>query len=157
MLPSYRLIAFAILCLSTLGCSQNEQPQAYPTSGVIRFNGQPMKGGGAISFVPIGNLAGKAAGGETREDGTFVMSTYNDGDGSIPGKFRVMVVQSVSEEPEMVASDSGEEPKMSSEPIETVAKVDRIPFIYADPVKSPITIEVKPQGANDLTIDLKRM
>ncbi|QDU76819.1 hypothetical protein Pan97_38760 [Bremerella volcania] len=157
MLQFFRPFALLVLFFSIAGCSQSDQPKAYPTSGVIQFNGKPLKGGGAISFVPIGNQEGKAAGGEIRDDGTFVMSTYHQGDGSIPGKFRVMVVQSVSDEPEMVASDGGGEPKMSSEPIETVAKGDRIPFVYADPVKSPVIVEVKPQDANELTIDLKRM
>lgn len=152
------LCLFALLSLaaSTSGCSEPDQPKAYPTSGVVRFNGKPMKGGGAISFVPLSPLAGKAAGAEIKEDGTFVMSTYEEGDGSIAGKFRVMVLQSASKEAEIVAPDGGGEPKMSSGPIETVPREDRIPFIYADSAQSPITVEVKAQESNDLSIDLKR-
>ncbi|MBA2115430.1 hypothetical protein [Bremerella alba] len=157
MLKRYYTLALFILVLSILGCTPSDQPQAYPTSGVVLFQGEPMKGGGAISFVPSSSLQGKAAGGEIRKDGTFVMSTYADGDGSIAGKFRVMIVQSVSQEPEMITPDGGGEPIMASGPIETVAKSDRIPFIYADPVKSPITVEITTQGPNDLKIDLKRM
>ncbi|PQO42817.1 hypothetical protein C5Y97_01295 [Blastopirellula marina] len=156
MLQNHLYIALFLAIASFVGCAGSDQEKAYPTSGVVHFNGKPMKGGGAISFVPVSSQQGKAAGGEIRDDGTFVMTTYEDGDGSIPGEFRVLVMQSTSKEPEMVASDEGSEPVMSSGPIDTVAKGERIPFIYADPAKSPITVEVKAQDKNELTIDLKR-
>lgn len=157
MLQRYRRLALIVFCLSMVGCSQSDQPQAYPTSGVVYFNGKPMQGGGAISFVPVVSQVGKMAGGKIRDDGTFTMSTYKDGDGSIAGKFRVMIMQSVSKEPEMIVPDGGGEPVMASGPIETVAKSQQIPFIYGDPVKSPVTVDITAEGPNELKIDLKRM
>ncbi|GAA4421098.1 hypothetical protein [Bremerella cremea] len=155
---SYRFpIAFALLLLLlTIGCQGSSQPTAYPTTGLITFEGEPMKGGGAISFIPIGPQTGKPAGGLVNEDGTFSMTTYRQGDGSVAGKFRVIIMQTTTSEPTMVASDDGGEPVMSSGPIETVNKSQRIPLIYADSAKSPITVEVTPQGNNQLTIDLTR-
>lgn len=149
-------LMFLVLAGSLLGCGSSDQPKAYPTTGVVNFNGKPMKGGGAISFVPVNPQAGKAAGGEIQEDGTFVMSTYGDGDGSIPGEFRVIVMQTTMQEPTNVKQDGEGRPTKADGPIETVAKGDRIPFIYADPVKSPVTVQVKEQDKNELTIDLTR-
>jgi len=157
MQKRYCLLSLLVFAAALVGCSQSDQPQAYPTSGVVYYNGEPMKGGGAISFVPVSNLEGKTAGAEIREDGSFVMSTYEDGDGSIAGQFRVMVMQSVSKEPEKIPSDGGGEPVMASGPIETVPKSEQIPFIYADPVKTPVTVEITEPGPNELKIDLKRM
>ena len=120
--------------------------------------------GGAISFVPISKQEGKTAGGTIKEDGTFVMDTYGEGDGSIAGEFRVVVYQTTVQEPEAVIPDSDGsvtgkkfEPT-SSEPIPIVSKASQIPLIYSDVVKSPITVKIEPDGENEsLKIELKPM
>lgn len=118
-------------------------------------------GGGAISFIPISTQKGKTAGGTIKEDGTFVMSTYEEGDGSISGEFRVVVYQSTMQEPETVPDSDGTETgknfePVTSEPIAIVDKKDQIPPLYSDPVKSPVTIKIEPEGQNDsLRIELK--
>ncbi|MCA9016438.1 MAG: hypothetical protein KDA77_13985, partial [Planctomycetaceae bacterium] len=117
--------------------------------------------GGAISFVPISAQKGKTAGGTIKEDGTFVMSTYDDGDGSIAGEFRVIVYQTTVKEPETVPDSDGfasgkSSGPASSEPIQTVEKKDQIPILYSDPSKSPVTVKIDPNDQNEsLIIDLK--
>lgn len=154
----FRLILPALLCGLALlsGCSGNNQPPTYPTTGVVHFEGKPMKGGGAISFVPVSEQSGMPAGGAIAEDGTFVMSTYGEGDGSVPGKFRVTIMQTTAAEPTMTQNEDGSEPTMATEPTVTVGPEDTIPFTYADPLNTPLEIEVKAQDSNELVIELQR-
>ncbi|QDT43854.1 hypothetical protein Pan241w_39580 [Gimesia alba] len=143
------------------GCGGEERATVYPTSGIVHYDGKPMVGGGAISFVPISSQKGKAAGGIIKEDGTFVMSTYEEGDGSIEGEFRVIVYQTTVQEPQTVEDSDGAASETSpgpapTEPIQTVEKKDRIPILYSDAAKSPVTVKIDPNGQNEsLNIDLK--
>lgn len=148
------------LCLaaSLVGCGNGDRVTVYPTKGVVLFEGKPMAGGGAITFVPLTALEGKAAGGVIKEDGTFVMSTYEEGDGSIAGEFRVMIHQSTMQEPETTPDADGKAAASRSEPTQTVAKDALIPRVYSDPNQSPLTVKVDPNGSNEaLSLELKRM
>lgn len=148
------------LCLaaSLSGCGNGDRVTVYPTKGVVLFEGKPMAGGGAITFVPLTALEGKAAGGVIKEDGTFVMSTYEEGDGSIAGEFRVMIHQSTMQEPETTPDADGKAAASRSEPTQTVAKDAQIPRVYSDPNQSPLTVKVDPNGSNEaLSLELKRM
>ncbi|WP_417734967.1 hypothetical protein [Rosistilla oblonga] len=146
------LLGFLVM----LGCDGNNQVPTYVTTGVVHFEGKPMKGGGAISFVPVGKQTGMPAGGSIAEDGTFVMSTYGEGDGSVPGKFRVTIMQTTAAEPTMTQNEDGSEPTMATEPTVTVRPEDTIPLTYADPLNTPLEVEVMAQENNELTIELKR-
>ncbi|MDZ4684087.1 MAG: hypothetical protein SH850_03300 [Planctomycetaceae bacterium] len=144
----------AVLVTSAIGCGKSDNVTVYPVKGTVMFNGKPMLGGGSIAFIPTTSQKGKAAGGTILEDGSFVMTTYREGDGSMPGTFRVIVTQSVYQEPENTGDSDGTTTVKPKEPIAEVDKADRIPMIYADGVNSPatVTIEAKP---NDLTIELE--
>ena len=145
-----RLIV-ALPLLFIVGCGPAGQVRVYPVKGKVTFNGKPMAGGGAISFVPLVNQKGKTAGGEIKPDGTYEMSTYKPGDGSMVGEFRVVINQVVYQEPGQVADGSGR----ASAPVATVPESERIPVVYADSLQSPLTakVEAKP---NAIDIDLKR-
>ncbi|QDT28572.1 hypothetical protein [Gimesia panareensis] len=151
-------LLFTVTALLT-GCGNGDRVTVYPTKGVVLFEGKPMVGGGAISFVPLSALKGKAAGGTIKEDGTFVMSTYEEGDGSIAGEFRVTVHQITMKEPETNPDADGKKEPASTEPTQVVEKSAQIPHIYADPGKSPLTIKIEPDGPNNesLSLELKRM
>lgn len=74
----------------------------------------------------------------------------------MPGEFRVVITQSVYNEPENTGdSDGTVKATPAREPIADVDKADRIPAIYSDGGNSPakVTIEAKP---NDLTINLEQ-
>jgi hypothetical protein len=132
------------------GCGSSGQVKVYPVKGLVTLEGKPMKGGGSISFVPISDQKGKTAGGTINEDGTYTVSTYKEGDGSMAGDFRVEIMQVTVKEPE--ASPDGSAPK--SAPSFSVPVSDRIAPIYSDR-ESPLTAKVEPK-ANELNFDLKR-
>lgn len=146
------LFATGLLSLFA-GCGSGDRVEVYPTKGVVLFNGEPMMGGGAISFVPLDNQLGKAAGGMIDKEGKFTMSTYDPDDGSMAGKFRVVVMQSTVEEIETVGDTDVEGAEDTSGEF-TVPVAKRISFTYADTANSPLMTEVKADGPNELTLEL---
>ena len=147
------LIGVAILAAS--GCGGSDQVEVYPVKGKVTFEGQPMVGGGSIMFMPTGGQAGKAAGGTIDKDGNYVLTTYDEGDGSMEGEFRVIITQTtVDEPPTNIDSDAGGSAG-NIEPVIVVQEADRIPAIYGDPGNSPLTTKVEAKD-NELDFDLKR-
>lgn len=137
----------AVALLAATGCGGE---RVYPVQGKITFEGKPLQGGGAISFVPLGKQEGKTAGGEIAEDGTYKLTTHKPDDGSMPGEFRVVVMQVVEREP--VKKRDGEK---AAQAVAAVPKEDRIPEIYGDFQKSPLTAKVEAKD-NRIDFDLKR-
>lgn len=144
------VLAVTVLLLSAGGCgSEVKKLTVHPVSGIVRFNGKPMKGGGAIIFFPKdGN--GKEASGTIAEDGTFTLKTYEEGDGAAAGEYRVVIHQMTTKEPP-ISEDTGE---AHGGPIETVAKKERIPRVYGSASESPLYTTVK-EGPNDIPLEVK--
>ena len=147
----------AALMLLTAGCGGGEQFEVVPVSGRVTFNGKPLPGGGTISFVPTGEREGKAAGGEIKPDGTYVLSTYAEGDGALLGPHRVEVRQNLTLEPAVWPDvPEGEEPPADFKPVKPEVQVpvhDRTPELYAGS-ESPLTATVD-QETDELNFDLK--
>lgn len=138
-----------LIALACTGCS-NGNKTVYPVMGKITLNGKPMEGGGSIAFVPVEGQDGKTAGGVIDDEGNYTLSTYGDGDGSIPGKFRVVIIQSSADEPE--ATPDGQAPR--TEAIVTLSRDKMIPPVYSDFKGSPLSATVKAES-NELDFDLK--
>jgi hypothetical protein len=147
-----RWSAWFIALIWLAGCGSSGDLPVYPVKGTITFEGQPMKGGGSISFVPTGGQAGAQAGGEIKEDGTYELTTYEPGDGSIPGDFRVVITQVTVKEP--TPSPDGSAPIAADGP--NVAPADQIPQIYGSFDDSPLTAKVEEKPSEAMNFDLKR-
>ena len=105
---------FGLLLLGlAVGCGPADQVKVYPVKGTVKFQGQPMKGGGSIAFYPTGGQVGATPGGEIKEDGTYELMTYKPGDGSMPGDYRVVITQVTVKEP--IASPDGSAPLVVQE------------------------------------------
>jgi len=141
-----------IVTAVAIGCGPSDDVQVYPVKGQITFNGKPMVGGGSIAFYPINGQAGKAPGGLIKEDGAYELTTYAEGDGSMPGDFRVVIVQVTVQE----GAPTADGEKVRAAPISTVAEGDRIPAIYSDPYNSPLTAKVEAKDLNELNFTLER-
>ena len=140
-------IAILALLLACCGCGKS----TYRVQGKVTFEGQPLQGGGSISFVPMGSEPGKTAAGEIGPDGSYQLMTNRPGDGSMPGEFRVVIVQVTVKEPERSADGTA-----AAKVTETVAPKDRIPAIYSDHRKSPLITTVQKVSVNEIDFDLKR-
>ncbi len=87
------LVALLIVSLAgNWGCSSasGELPTLIPTKGKVTYKGKPLTSG-VVRFEPDGY--GRAAAGRIESDGTFVLRTYKDGDGVVPGSHRVYVTE----------------------------------------------------------------
>src|SRR5262245_48890054 len=134
----------------TLGCNPSGQVKVYPVKGRVTFAGKPMVGGGAISFIPKTDQAGKTAGGIVKPDGSYVLGTYTESDGSMAGEFKVVIFQETAKEPE--ATPDGSRPAAAASLV--VAAADRIPLTYANDRQTPLTAKVEPKS-NEIDFDLK--
>jgi len=89
------------------GCGGDpSKPKLGRVSGTVKYKGQPVTKG-LISFVPVGGAGaktGQAATGEIGKDGSFVLSTFANGDGAVLGQ-HVVVVQSREDDPSLQGGD----------------------------------------------------
>lgn len=72
------------------GCTQ--QAATAPVNGSVTYNGQPV-GQGQILFQPVSgadkNYPGKPARADVQPDGTYALTTFDEGDGALLGEHRV--------------------------------------------------------------------
>lgn len=82
--------AMAALILTT-GCGDG-RPSRVKTSGQVLLNGEPLtfKGDGFVQVIPDDNRP--ATGRINPSDGTFTLTTFEDGDGVVPGEHKVTVL-----------------------------------------------------------------
>lgn len=149
-------LAAVAMLISMPGCGVSDRQRVYPVRGTVTFEGKAMPGGGSISFVPLNRQAGKTAGGEIGENGNYELTTYNSGDGSMAGEFRVVIMQAVTMEPKEAPRDGEKIPEGGLVGL-TVAEEDQIPLLYADVAKSPLKATVEPRANNQIDFDIKRI
>jgi hypothetical protein len=66
-----------------------------PVSGKVTFAGGPCPGIGNVGFTPIEVAAGlprRPGSGRFAADGSFVVTSFNEGDGLLPGRYEVRVL-----------------------------------------------------------------
>lgn len=82
-----------VLTAAIAGCSKAPYELA-PAHGVVTLDGKPLPVG-TVMFSPIAqsdkNSAGAPAFGSIQSDGTFVLTTYRDGDGAVVGEHWVTI------------------------------------------------------------------
>ena len=88
--PSRFRPSAAVLLVAMLlgGCGRGDRLPTVPVGGTVTMNNAPVSSAQVI-FTPE---RGKAASGETASDGSFVLSTYSNGDGATIGRHRVTVL-----------------------------------------------------------------
>jgi hypothetical protein len=129
-----RLALALVLSGAMVSCRSSEYATV-PASGTVTYKGKPLEKG-QIQLLP--ELEGPAAVGSI-ENGKFVLGTNEEGNGALPGKYRVTVF-SYKE----VQSRYGGTSTQSV-----------IPNKYADPEKSGLVMEIPAKGNTDIKIDLK--
>jgi hypothetical protein len=87
MLNRSHLFLLLGLCLSMLTGCGDDRPSRVPVSGKVTIDGQPVTSG-SVSFQP---QLGRVAGGQLDEQGRFTLTTFDKGDGCVPGKHAVTV------------------------------------------------------------------
>ena len=78
----------ALLLAAAAGCGAQH---TYPVRGKVVFkDGTPLTGG-LVVFRPVDTQLQVTARGDIQHDGTFVLGTYHEGDGAVPGKYQAAI------------------------------------------------------------------
>ncbi len=105
----YGSFTLLLICIAlSLGCPQRgpDRPATYPVTGTVTHNGEPV-GGAAVTFVAVGG--GQSAAGVTDASGKYSLTTFQSGDGAVPGQYGVKIVKFESEAAE-AGGGAGAEP-----------------------------------------------
>jgi hypothetical protein len=127
-------ICLAVLVAAASGCGKPAyQIETAPVRGMVTLDGRPLPSG----YVVVPTTRGRMASGKIKPDGSFVLSTYEEGDGAQVGT-HPLIVNEVP--PDEFSPKTGEHVP--------------IPSRYASAGTSGLTTEVKPGEDNILTLEL---
>ena len=124
-----------LLAVGFMGCGKPAyQLETAPVSGTVTLDGRPLPSG----YVVVPAAKGRMASGKIQPDGTFVLTTYDEGDGAQVGTHPVIVN-------ELPLDEFSSVPKEQRMPI---------PARYGSAGTSGLSIEVKPGEDNFLELTL---
>jgi len=136
---------FSWLFLSCLliGCAQSDQPVTIPVGGVVTVDGKPLtKGTITFQMKSTGDGALKRpAIGQIDAEGRFQLSTFQAGDGALPGHYTV-VITAFENEPTAEEYAAGAKRK------------SLIPEKYSNAITSGLDAVVA-DGKSEFTFDLQ--
>ena len=145
-----RGVGFILLVLAGCGLSREEDPsrlKRVPVSGVVKYQGQPVEHAD-VSFLHV--TANSTAYGKTDSAGRFVLTTFVQNDGTVPGPHVVTIrrMDYIDKTPPGVDLSAGHEA-----PPPEIRWI--IPQDYSHPDKSGLKADVSETGPNDFHFDLK--
>jgi hypothetical protein len=89
------------LLLSLCGCGDG-RPAVVPAKGRVFINGEPLTG--YLGFVRVEPVGTRAATGEiSQADGSFTLTSFENGDGCVPGTHPVAVIVNTTVGEELVS------------------------------------------------------
>jgi hypothetical protein len=132
-----RLWLSAACILVVIGCGQRG-PETVPVDGKITFGGRECPAAGVIYFVPTSAPAGlprRPASATFDKDGRFRVTSFQPGDGLLPGSYSVRIEC------------------WRQRPSEMSKGISYVPVGYTPP---EVTIEQGTRGPRTLTFDVPR-
>ena len=133
------------------GAGPDERPARVAVSGTVLLEGKAVEGA-TVTFRSVSK--GPGAIGKTDATGRFVLSTYESGDGAVPGKYNVGVSKIVDEEEEGTLDDNDEnyeppaydqaeeEDEEDGPPRRGKGPKNEIPNAFLDPEESGLTANI---------------
>jgi hypothetical protein len=132
---AFLVAALTVAATLYYGCGKPaHQLETAPVHGKVTLDGQPLASG----YVVVPTARGRMASGKIQPDGSFVMTTYEEGDGVQVGTHPVIV---------------NEPPPDEFSPVPAGERVP-IPTRYTSAGTSGLTVEVKPDEDNFLELNL---
>ncbi len=158
--------AFGLLALSALvflaaGCGGSSNPSTVAVSGTLLYeDGKPVANA-SLRFVNA--AGGRDANGHSGKDGAFNLTTFNNGDGAIPGEYTIVVTKIASsidtsgvDTSKLTPDDMMKMTKGTVGSTGVAKKVeDPIPPIYSDIKSSPLKQKID-AATSTMTLKLKR-
>jgi hypothetical protein len=129
------------------GCG-SRGPKPIPIRGEVLHKGASLKNvpQGLVRYIPKSPDSGRQASGRIQPDGTFVLTTFQQADGVMPGDYNIIVSAYSSEPP------SRQEIEASGGRISGPRLM--IPEKYTDPQKSGLSDVVDPGHSGFKRIEL---
>jgi hypothetical protein len=87
-------LAAVLLAGATVGCGSGNGLPVVPVSGKITFAGGPCPGPGNVTFNPLEvepGLPRRPGSATFFQDGAFVVTSFQKGDGLVPGRYEVKI------------------------------------------------------------------
>jgi hypothetical protein len=129
-----------ILVLALLaGCAASDQLPTAKVTGKVTYKGKPVPTG-TIMFIPEGDKP--SATGELKSDGTYELTTYEEGDGAVLGKHSIEI--------NALEDMAGKLPEQRSGTPSSL-----IPDKYSNRSTSNLSAEVEDVEVNTIDFELK--
>ncbi|MFQ3649386.1 MAG: hypothetical protein SNJ75_03565 [Gemmataceae bacterium] len=130
-----------------LGCGGGGKPPAIPVKGKVMFKKDTPAAGAMIVFHPVQDEFERRIGGKpfakVQEDGTFVLTTYEENDGAPEGEYGVSVDWRVKPKQFLVFDSES-----------TATGKQMLKEKYTDPQKPFMKVTVKKGEPNDFLIEV---
>jgi hypothetical protein len=126
-----------------------QRPKPVHAGGVVRLNGQPLES----ALVTFTNpTLGVSASGRSDAEGKFTLTTFEQGDGAVPGKYKVSVSKVIAP-PGLVDKTAAPVMRRAGAP---PAPQPRwlIPKRYGNAETSGLTAEVSEAGSSEIVLEL---
>ena len=136
--PSSNAMILAIWTCVALGCRDSGQLETAPVAGRVLIDGKPLTTG-TVAFIP---QRGRGARGNIQSDGSFELSTYQDGDGAVLGIHSATVTA--------IATSGSAHLQFEERDVKYLT-----PARYSIAGESGLVFEVKAGEANKFTLELK--
>jgi hypothetical protein len=150
----------AILVVGSLAGCGPDRPQTVSVTGTVTLDGAPIEGA-TVGFTPEGG--GRPATGTTDASGKFALTTFEEGDGALPGRHTVTISKTKTSggmEGDAGAGEvegGGGGPGSLAGPMGVGAEMPTVEWIvpqkYSSPKTSGLSCEVK-SGMDPVTFDL---
>ncbi len=89
-LDSCFVASLGLLVLCVTGCSSKGRDNMVPINGKVIYNNGPLSEG-TIVYLPAGSRQSRQATGQIQQDGTFVLTTFEAGDGAMFGEYNIII------------------------------------------------------------------
>jgi hypothetical protein len=150
-----------------LGCT-SASSGTIAVTGKVTKGGQPVSGA-AVTFAPTAT-DGKAASGTTDDSGTYKLTTLVNGDGALPGSYKVSVTKFPGAAPAGVSGGTQAKPEdvdaiykamekkgqnvLTPEKMAPTTSQNELAAKFASPETSGFTAEVKAGATNKFDFDV---
>ena len=143
------LLSFAVgVAAVSMGCRSGNYPKTVKVEGTVTLEGKPLSSATVIFFPPAGQ---RPATGSTDSIGRFQLSTFQQGDGAVPGEHMVAVVPKDPPPMPGQAFASPGNSNLTAEPY-----VEPFPARYNQQSTSGLTATVAADRKNEFTFELKQ-
>jgi len=157
MITKRRLIGITLSVAATvivLGCGGDDTglDRRYKVSGTVKYNGAPVSKG-TIAFEPVDAAKGRHASGFI-ENGYYTLTTLVDGDGALPGDYRVVISASGVDMTDLAKKGLVHQGDKDFQNVVKNAK-SLVPIKYAKSETSGLTKKVEATSNTNVDFDLK--